>query len=88
MVLGPKVSKPGKSRDNKTGSWRMGKRPKFLQKNCIDCKMCLIMCPEGCISGEGKNTFNCDLEYCKGCGICALLCPKKDIEMISEGKDK
>jgi pyruvate ferredoxin oxidoreductase delta subunit len=88
MILGPKVSKPGKSRDNKTGSWRMGKVPKFLQKNCIDCKMCLIMCPEGCISGEGKNTFKSNLEFCKGCGLCAVICPKKDIEMISEGPDK
>jgi len=85
MILGPKISQPGKSRDNKTGSWRMGEKPHFLQKDCIDCKMCLLMCPEGCITGDGKNTFINDEEYCKGCGICALICPKKDIEMVSEG---
>lgn len=84
MILGPKTCKPGQSRDNKTGSWRTGKRPKFLQKNCIDCKMCLLMCPEGCISGDGKNTFDSNLRFCKGCGICAFICPKKDIEMVSE----
>ncbi len=85
-MFGPKVGKPGKSRVNKTGSWRTEKKPKFLQKNCIACNMCLLFCPEGCISGEDKNTYLADLEFCKGCGCCAVICPKKDIEMISEGK--
>jgi pyruvate ferredoxin oxidoreductase delta subunit len=85
-MLGPKIGTAGKSRDNKTGSWRMGKKPKFLKKNCIACNMCFLFCPENCISGEGKNTFDADLNYCKGCGCCAIICPKKDIEMISEDK--
>jgi pyruvate ferredoxin oxidoreductase delta subunit len=90
-MFGPLTSKPGTSKNNKTGSWRVETRPKYLQKNCIACKMCLLVCPEGCISGNEKNTFNCDYSYCKGCGICAMICPKKDIEMVKEesaGKDK
>jgi Pyruvate/2-oxoacid:ferredoxin oxidoreductase delta subunit len=61
--------------------------------------MCLIVCPEGCISGQpialsdgkgalsgqGKNTYDADFDYCKGCGNCAWICPKKDIEMVKEG---
>ena len=38
---------------------------------------------------EGKMTgFN--LDYCKGCGICANICPakKKAIKMITEGEAK
>lgn len=46
--------------------------------------MCVYICPEGIVSGEGKNTFQCDLNYCKGCGNCAAICPKKDIEMVAE----
>ncbi|MDP2939688.1 MAG: pyruvate synthase [Candidatus Omnitrophota bacterium] len=83
-MFAAKVAKPGKSRANKTGSWRTEQKPKFLQKNCIACNMCLLFCPEGCIKGEDKNTYICDLEYCKGCGGCAIICPKKDIVMEKE----
>ncbi len=83
-MFGPLTSKPGTSRNNKTGSWRTESKPKFLQKNCIGCKMCLLICPEGCISGEAKNTYNFDPVYCKGCGNCAAICPKADIIMIKE----
>ncbi len=83
-MYGPLTSKPGTSKKNKTGSWRIAIRPKYLQKNCIACKMCLLACPESCISGSEKNTFICDYSYCKGCGICAVICPKKDIVMVKE----
>ncbi len=83
-MIGHLTSKPGSSKANKTGSWRTELKPKFLKKNCIACKMCVLICPEGIITGEGKNTFDCDLAYCKGCGNCAVICPKKDIEMVSE----
>lgn len=83
-MFGPLISKAITARKNKTGSWRMGEKPEFLQKNCIACKMCVLICPEGCITGEAKNTYMCDYDYCKGCGACAAICPKKDIEMVRE----
>ena len=83
-MYGPLVAKPGSSKNNKTGAWRIERRPKFLQKNCIACRLCLLICPEGCITGKEKNTFSCDYQYCKGCGSCADICPKQDIEMIKE----
>ncbi len=83
-MYGPLTSKPGTSKKNKTGSWRTETRPEFLHKNCIACRMCFMSCPEACISGGEKNTFTCDYSYCKGCGICAVLCPKKDIVMVKE----
>jgi pyruvate ferredoxin oxidoreductase delta subunit len=83
-MFGPLIAKPGSSRNNKTGSWRTESKPKFLQKNCIACRLCVLICPEGCISGVEKNTFNCDLNYCKGCGSCAVICPKDDIVMVKE----
>jgi pyruvate ferredoxin oxidoreductase delta subunit len=79
-------AEPGSSRNNKTGSWRTDTKPKFLRQNCIGCKMCLLVCPEGCIYGDKKNTYGTDLNYCKGCGICAEICPKKDIVMTPEGE--
>jgi len=76
--------KPGSSAENKTGSWRTEVKPKFLKKDCIACRMCVFICPEGIITGKEKNSFHCDYTYCKGCGNCAAICPKKDIEMVSE----
>ncbi|MFN4245581.1 MAG: 4Fe-4S binding protein, partial [Brevinematia bacterium] len=26
-----------------------------------------------------------DYDYCKGCGICANVCPRNAIDMVSEG---
>lgn len=83
-MFGPLITKPVSSKNNKTGAWRTEMKPKFLQKNCIACNICLVSCPEGCIKGEGKNTYICDYAFCKGCGICAALCPKADIDMIKE----
>ena len=83
-MFGPLVCKPGASKKNKTGSWRVESRPHYLHKNCNACKMCLIVCPESCITGEQKNTFEFDAAYCKGCGLCAMVCPRKDIEMVKE----
>jgi pyruvate ferredoxin oxidoreductase delta subunit len=86
-MFGPLNVKSGSSINNKTGSWRVTMKPKFLQKDCIACKICLMICPEGVITGKEKNTFICDYAYCKGCGLCAKLCPKKDVVMVPE-RDK
>lgn len=83
-MFGPLTVVPSKSKGDKTGSWRIQLKPKFLQKNCINCKMCLLICPEGCIQGKEKNTYSTDYNYCKGCGLCARICPKADILMVEE----
>ena len=85
-MYGPLVAKPGSSKKNKTGAWRTVKKPKFLQKNCIACNMCVLVCPEGCIRGKEKNTYICDYDYCKGCGSCVAICPKQDIVMVKESE--
>lgn len=90
-MFGPLVVKPSKPKGDKTGSWRIKLRPQYLQKNCIACGMCVLICPEGCVQGKEKNTFIPDYNYCKGCGLCAQVCPKADIVMIEEepgGKKK
>jgi len=83
-MFGPIYAKPGSSKRNLTGSWRTGFKPKFLQKECVGCKLCLIICPEACLTGEEKNTFQTNYDYCKGCGNCAEICPKQDIIMVEE----
>jgi len=84
MVFGPIIVKAGTSKERKTGSWRTGKKPHFLHEKCIGCGLCELICPEDCISGEGKNTYVADLDYCKGCGLCVDVCPVNDAEMQEE----
>ena len=86
-MIGHLTSKPGSSLSNKTGSWRTEAKPKFLRKACIACRMCVFSCPEGIVEGKAKNEFSTDLNYCKGCGLCAELCPKKDVVMVAEGQE-
>ncbi|MDK1031294.1 MAG: 4Fe-4S dicluster domain-containing protein [Planctomycetia bacterium] len=82
------VAPPAKSLANKTGAWR-SQRPIFIHENCIGCRACEFCCPEGWVHGEAKKKmFDADLDYCKGCGMCAFECPAdpKAIEMQLEEK--
>jgi NADPH-dependent glutamate synthase beta subunit-like oxidoreductase len=53
--------------------------------NCFECDNCYGMCPDNAIGSLGKgNRYEIDLDYCKGCGICAAECPAGAITMIPE----
>lgn len=71
---------PGWCEENITGSWR-SLRPSRDPKLCTKCKMCWLYCPEGVIDREN---FEINLKYCKGCGICVEICPKKAIKLVRE----
>jgi pyruvate ferredoxin oxidoreductase delta subunit len=45
-----------------------------------------MYCPEGVIKKKEDGTFEIDLRYCKGCGICAKECPTNNIEMVRESE--
>ncbi|MCL2690740.1 MAG: 4Fe-4S binding protein [Candidatus Bathyarchaeota archaeon] len=76
------------STDFLTGDWKTFK-PVLDSEKCVTCLTCAMLCPEGTICWDsklGKITFN--LDYCKGCGICANECPKKAIAMKMPAKDE
>lgn len=75
---------PGTSKVNKTGAWRT-LVPIFKHDTCNDCRICVQVCPDACITGE-NSVYNADLDFCKGCGICAYECPVDDIDMVLEVK--
>ena len=74
----------------KTGDWR-AKRPVIDLNKCTPCKkqkdtcyLCWLYCPDGTITR--RIPVEVDLTYCKGCGVCAEVCPTKAISMEVEEK--
>jgi 2-oxoacid:acceptor oxidoreductase delta subunit (pyruvate/2-ketoisovalerate family) len=57
----------------------------LVNVTCNNCDLCLMFCPDLCIT-RNKSTGNIeiDYDYCKGCGICAYICPKNVIHMERE----
>ncbi len=53
--------------------------------NCFECDTCYGICPDNAIIklGSGKR-YEINLDYCKGCGMCAEECPAGAIDMIKE----
>jgi NADPH-dependent glutamate synthase beta subunit-like oxidoreductase len=54
---------------------------------CFGCDNCFGMCPDNAvlkIGQAGPDGYEIDLDFCKGCGICARECPAGAIEMVPE----
>ena len=68
-----------------TGGWRAF-RPLIDQEKCTNCFMCWLYCPDISILVEGEEVVGVDLEHCKGCGVCAQVCPVSCIEMLEESE--
>jgi len=69
------------------GTWE---REKVLQEaarcmscgTCNLCLQCVLSCPEACIRRNyDKTAVTVNLDFCKGCGICAYECPCEVITM-------
>jgi pyruvate ferredoxin oxidoreductase gamma subunit len=63
------------SRRNHTGTWSLD-RP-LLTDECTACALCALFCPEGAMS-RSDGAMVIDYLYCKGCGICEVVCPVRN----------
>lgn len=77
------VVRPGSTRDNLTGDWR-STLPVMQKERCIQCGLCWVFCPDAAQIQDSDGFFSVDLDYCKGCGICAKECPTGAIHMEKE----
>ena len=75
----------GSSAENvETGQWR-SIRPVWDEDKCISCLLCWVQCPDRSIkTDEDGKVTGIDYFYCKGCGICAQVCPRDAIDMRPE----
>jgi NADPH-dependent glutamate synthase beta subunit-like oxidoreductase len=55
--------------------------------NCFACDNCYGVCPDNAViklDQPGPYQYEIDLDFCKGCGLCAAECPAGAIEMNPE----
>jgi len=55
----------------------------FSCGRCNDCANCWVFCPDGVVLRE-DGVYDIDYDYCKGCRICAAVCPRYVISVIEE----
>ena len=67
-----------------TGGWRTGTKPRADLTQCVNCLLCWLHCPDSAVLLDGTTFVGFDERYCKGCEICAELCPVAAIEMVPE----
>ncbi|NLJ85854.1 MAG: 4Fe-4S binding protein [Firmicutes bacterium] len=87
LPIGAVIPRGGTAEEFATGDWRTI-RPVWSEEKCIHCHRCWLYCPDmSWISQDGKIQ-KVDLQFCKGCGICANVCPTHAIEMHPEDNFK
>jgi len=52
--------------------------------NCFECDNCFGVCPDNAVLKVGDGRYEINLDFCKGCGICAHECPCGAIDMVPE----
>lgn len=81
----------------KNAGWR-NSRPVVNHAKCTGCLQCYMYCPDGAIFkidndpasdasvNKTDTSVEIDLDFCKGCGICAFECKFDSIDMVNEGE--
>ena len=67
---------PGNTEVYNTGAWGTFK-PVLNEETCIHCLQCWVLCPDSAILVENDKLVGFSELHCKGCGICAEVCPDK-----------
>ncbi len=84
-IPGREAPQPGEGRPCTPGEAKAAARLCLSTLSCTWCDVCRLLCPDLCITRDpGTGAVVIDLEYCKGCGLCAHFCPKGAITMVIE----
>ncbi len=80
----PDVHGAATSVEVRTGLWRTV-RPVIELERCHRCTwICSTFCPDGALLVDSQGAPSIDYEHCKGCLVCAAVCPHHAIDSIPE----
>ncbi|HEM45659.1 MAG TPA: hypothetical protein ENO23_01305 [Alphaproteobacteria bacterium] len=80
----PDIHAAATSVEVRTGLWRTV-RPVLAPQKCHHCTwICAPLCPDGVIGVAPDGTPAIDLDHCKGCMVCAAVCPSHAIDTVPE----
>ncbi len=68
------------------GFYESSRNRDLINQFLLELKLCWLYCPDDVISWRPREYPEIDYTYCKGCGICASVCPVNTIEMVLEGE--
>lgn len=80
LTEGMQIYGPATSLEFNTGEWTSVK-PELHWGKCIQCLMCVPVCPDSAIPVVSGKRADFDYDHCKGCGICVKACPTEAITM-------
>lgn len=58
--------------------------PEINVDNCVGCYKCIDFCPVALFERDNRKVKIMNLVFCKECGICSEVCPKKCITMVEK----
>jgi pyruvate ferredoxin oxidoreductase gamma subunit len=83
-ISAPAIHAAATSVQVKTGAWRTV-RPVVDETRCKQCWwICSTFCPDSAITVSADSKPEIDYDHCKGCMICAAICPSHAIEAVPE----
>ncbi|MFP4250293.1 MAG: 4Fe-4S dicluster-binding protein [Armatimonadota bacterium] len=87
MERGGIIPQAGNADEYSVGGWR-NEHPIRDNETCIDCLFCWIYCPDVAVrvKDESVKGLGFDPDHCKGCAICAEVCPVDAIKMVPGGE--
>jgi pyruvate ferredoxin oxidoreductase delta subunit len=82
MVEGGYIPQPGNAVEYSVAGWRIT-HPVRDDECCIECLFCWVYCPDNAVfvANESVKGQGFSMPHCKGCGVCAEVCPKDCIQM-------
>ncbi len=83
MARGGIIPQAGNAAEYSVGGWR-NEHPVRDDECCIDCLFCWVYCPDEAVrvKDESVKYQGFSPDHCKGCHICAHVCPKDCITMV------